>query len=153
MSQHSATIEWSRGAQPFTDGRYSRAHQWRFDGGAVVAASSSPHVVPVPLSDAANVDPEEAYVAALSSCHMLWFLGMAAEEGYCVDSYSDAAVGHMSHTADGRQWIGRVELRPSVVFSGARQPDAAELARLHHRAHASCFIANSVRTEVTVHAR
>ncbi len=152
MSQHSVTIEWSRGAQPFTDGRYSRAHHWRFDGGAVIAASSSPHVVREPFSDAANVDPEEAYVAALSSCHMLWFLSVSANEGYCVDSYCDQAVGHMTHTADGRQWIDRVELRPSVAFSGARQPDAADIARLHHRAHASCFIANSVRTEITVRA-
>ena len=153
MSQHSATIEWSRGSQPFTDGRYSRAHRWSFDGGAVVAASSSPHVVREPFSVAANVDPEEAYVAALSSCHMLWFLSVAAGEGYCVDAYCDQAVGHMTRAADGRQWIDRVELYPSVAFSGARQPDAEALARLHHRAHASCFLANSVRTEVTVHAR
>lgn len=153
MSQHSATIEWSRGAQPFTDGRYSRAHRWRFDGGAVVEASSSPQVVREPFSDAASVDPEEAYVAALSSCHMLWFLSMAAHAGYCVDSYCDVAEGHMTRTADGRQWIDRVELRPNIVFSGAKQPDAAELARLHHLAHGSCFLANSVRTEITVHAR
>ena len=84
---------------------------------------------------------------------MLWFLSMAAADGYCVDSYCDEAVGHMACSADGRQWIDRVELRPSIVFSGAKQPDAAELARLHHQAHASCFIAHSVRTEITVRAR
>lgn len=150
MSTHTATIEWSRGSQPFLDNKYSRAHAWRFDGGALIEASSSPAVVPQPFSNPTGVDPEEAYVAALSSCHMLWFLGLAAAEGYCVDSYRDDAVGHMERNAAGQQWISRIDLHPRVLFSGSRCPDAKALAHLHHEAHARCFIANSVRTEVTV---
>ena len=150
MSTHTATVEWSRGSQPFLDRKYSRAHVWKFDGGALVEASSSPHVVREPFSVAANVDPEEAFVAALSSCHMLGFLSIAAAAGYCVDSYRDEAAGHMTRNAAGHEWISRVELQPRVVFSGSKRPEAAALAHMHHEAHASCFIANSVRTEVVV---
>lgn len=150
MSEHVATIEWRRAdGAAFTDGRYSRRHELRFDGGAVVPASSSPDVVRVPYSDPSAVDPEEAFVASISSCHMLWFLSLARDAGWVVDHYLDGAVGHMEHHPDGYEWIARVELHPQVVFSG-RQPSAAELEALHHRAHASCFIANSVRTQITV---
>jgi organic hydroperoxide reductase OsmC/OhrA len=150
VANHSAIVTWERadGAK-FVDNRYSRAHRWQFDGGAVVAASSSPAVVPVPLSDAAGVDPEEAYVASLSSCHMLWFLFYAAKAGFVVDSYRDDAVGHMEKTAEGSQWMSRVVLRPTVAFSG-NVPDAAALSKMHDQAHHACFIANSVRTSISV---
>jgi len=149
MSKHSVSVEWSRQGATFTDRRYSRAHRWTFDGGAVVHASSSPDVVRVPFSDPAGVDPEEAYVAALSSCHMLWFLDIAAQAGHVVDSYVDHAEGRMARRPDGRDWVAEVDLRPQVSFVGPA-PDAQALAALHHRAHESCFIANSVKTEVRV---
>jgi organic hydroperoxide reductase OsmC/OhrA len=148
MSTYTATIEWHRNGAAFSDNRYGRAHVWRFDGGAVVPASASPHVVPVPLSDPAGVDPEEAFVASLSSCHMLWFLSLAAKRGLVVESYRDEAVGVMAKNADGKLAMTRVTLRPAVRFAGARAPAAGELQELHHRAHEECFIATSVRTEV-----
>jgi len=148
MAEHGAEIRWSRGDQPFTDGRYSRRHVVRFDGGHAMPGSSSPHVVPPPMSDAAAVDPEEAFVASLASCHMLWFLSLACERGWCVDRYVDAAVGTLARDAAGRLAMTVVRLRPQVAFGGDRRPDAEELARLHHEAHAQCFIANSVKTEV-----
>jgi len=148
--QHHATVEWERGTQAFTDQRYQRAHHWAFDGGTRVAASSSPQVVPLPYSDPYAVDPEEAFVAALSSCHMLWFLGIAAGRGFIVDRYRDQAVGHMRRDHEGRMWIARVELHPVVEFSGSRTPDAPTLAQLHHDAHSECFLARSVRSEVVV---
>ena len=153
MSSHSATIHWARGEQPFLDRRYSRAHVWRFDGGAEVPASSSPQVVRVPMSDASAVDPEEAFVASLSSCHLLWFLDLACRAGWCVDSYRDEAEGHMVNGADGKPWIAQVLLRPEVRFGGPRQPDAATVAQLHHQAHDECFLARSVRSEVIVQPR
>ncbi|HEY6003041.1 MAG TPA: OsmC family protein [Anaeromyxobacter sp.] len=148
MSTHTATVEWTRDGAVFSDGRYRRAHAWRFDGGAVVRASASPHVVPVPLSDPAGVDPEEAFVASLSSCHMLWFLALAADRGFVVDSYVDEAVGVMAPNHEGKLAITRVTLRPAVSFSGPRAPTADELRKLHHRAHEECFLARSVRTDV-----
>jgi organic hydroperoxide reductase OsmC/OhrA len=149
MSTHTVTVEWRREGAVFSDRRYSRVHHWTFDGGAVVLASSSPDVVRVPFSDPAGVDPEEAFVAALSSCHMLWFLDLAAQDGHVVEQYVDHAVGHMARRADGRDWVAEVDLCPVVRFTAAA-PDATALAALHHRAHESCFIANSVRTEVRV---
>ncbi|MEW5888456.1 MAG: OsmC family protein [Pseudomonadota bacterium] len=148
MSEYTATIHWQRGAQPFTDNRYSRGHTWTFDGGAQVPASSSPHVVPLPYSVASAVDPEEAYVASLSSCHMLWFLSIAAKRGFRIDSYTDTAVGLMDRNDAGRLAMTRVTLRPRAAFSGDRLPSAAELEAMHHEAHQQCFIANSVKTEV-----
>jgi organic hydroperoxide reductase OsmC/OhrA len=145
---HTATIRWQLGAADFLGKRYSRAHTWTFDGGVVVAASSSPHVVPVPMSDAGAVDPEEAFVAALSSCHMLWFLDIASRAGYAVQSYEDAADGHMGRNAGGKLAVDVVTLRPRTRFAGTRVPDAAALAALHHEAHAECFLANSVRCEI-----
>ncbi|MDH4392812.1 MAG: OsmC family protein [Aquabacterium sp.] len=153
MSTHTATIAWQRDGQPFTDRRYRRHHQWRFDGGAVVAGSSSPQVVPLPMSDAAAVDPEEAFVASLSSCHLLWFLDIACRAGWVVDSYQDDATGLLAPDANGQLAMTVVTLRPQVGFAGAYQPDAAEIARLHHAAHAACFIANSVRTDVRCEPR
>lgn len=148
MAQHSAEILWQRGEQSFLDNRYSRAHSWRFDGGLEVPASSSPQVVPLPCSDASAVDPEEAFVASLSSCHMLWFLALAAQQGFQVERYRDQALGVMAENAEGRLAMTEVVLRPQVCFGGERQPDAEQLHALHHRAHEACFIANSVKTEV-----
>ena len=148
MSEYTATVSWQRqeGAV-FTDQKYSRAHQWRFDGGAVVAGSSSPHVVRLPFSDPSAVDPEEAFVASLSSCHMLFFLSLAAAKGLVIDSYEDQALGVMAKNEAGRTAMTVVTLRPKVVFAG-RQPTAAELSDLHHRSHEECFIASSVKTDV-----
>jgi organic hydroperoxide reductase OsmC/OhrA len=148
MTDFTATIRWQRGDQPFIDKRYSRRHEWHFDGGAVVPGSSSPHAVRVPYSDPAAVDPEEAFVAALSSCHMLWFLDIAARAGWVVDDYRDTALGVMAPNAEGKLAMTRVTLRPAVTFSGGKQPDAGQLQALHHQAHAECFIANSVKSEV-----
>jgi len=154
MSEHLATVEWSRGDQDFTGARYSRAHDWRFDGGAVVRGSSAPStLVPTPLSDPSAVDPEEALVAALSSCHMLFFLAFAAKAGFTIDSYRDEAVGTLGRDERGKTSITMVALRPAVVFSGAVTPDEAAIDELHYRAHSACYIANSVRAEVTIEPR
>jgi organic hydroperoxide reductase OsmC/OhrA len=149
MTSYTATVRWSRSGAAYTDGRYSRAHQWAFDGGAVVPASSSPHVVPLPMSDPSGVDPEESFVASLSSCHMLFFLDFARRAGFVVDSYVDAAEGVMEKDGEGRMAMTRVTLRPVVEWSG-EGPDAAAVAELHHKAHEACFIANSVKTDVRV---
>lgn len=153
MSEHLATVEWSRGDQDFAGNRYSRAHDWRFDGGAAVRGSSAPTSVPVPMSDPAAVDPEEALVAALSSCHMLFFLAFAAKAGFTVDAYSDEAVGVLGRDERGKTSITTVALRPAVIFSGDQTPDALALEELHHRAHSACYIANSIRAEVTIEPR
>lgn len=147
-AMHSALVRWQLGEADFLGRRYSRAHTWTFDGGAVVPASSSPHVVPLPMSDARAVDPEEAFVASLSSCHMLWFLDIASRAGYVVEAYEDAAQGRMGRNDAGRLVVDIVTLRPRVRFAGARVPDAAALAALHHEAHDECFLANSVRCQV-----
>ncbi len=148
MSHHTAHVSWQRQAdEAFTDNRYSRRHRLRFDGGADWLGAASPQVVRVPLTDPAGVDPEEAFVASLSACHMLWFLNLAAESGWCVERYDDAATGTMARNAAGRLAITEVVLRPQVVFAG-RCPTAAEAEALHHRAHDECFIAASVLTTV-----
>jgi organic hydroperoxide reductase OsmC/OhrA len=149
---HRAAVLWSRDGAAFTDLRYSRGHAWRFDGGIEVPASSSPLVVPGD-SVAAAVDPEEAFVAALASCHMLTFLALAARDGFVVDRYADAAEGTMGEDAEGKAWVARVVLRPEIAWSGERRPTEAEAADLHRRAHADCFLARSVRTEVAVAPR
>jgi organic hydroperoxide reductase OsmC/OhrA len=149
MSEYQATVEWNRGDARFTDKRYSRGHLWRFDGGVEVPASASPHVVPLPMSVAAAVDPEEALVAALSSCHMLFFLSLAAARGLVVDSYRDEAVGTMAKDAGGKLAMSKVVLRPDVRYGGGQRPSRDEEDALHHQAHEECFIARSVRTEVT----
>jgi organic hydroperoxide reductase OsmC/OhrA len=148
MATHTAELVWERGEQPFVDNRYSRRHTARFDGGVSLPLSSSPAVVPVPMSDPAAVDPEEAFVAALASCHMLWFLGLAARAGFCVDSYRDAPVGTMGRDERNRIVMREVLLSPRVVFCGDALPTREQIAQLHHDAHAECFLANSVRCEV-----
>ncbi|HWT31762.1 MAG TPA: OsmC family protein [Propylenella sp.] len=149
--EYRATIVWRRDAEDFAKGRYSRAHEWRFDGGVTVPGSASPSVVPAPFSRQDAVDPEEAFVAALSSCHMLTFVDMARRAGILVESYEDEAVGVMERIAPGKMAITRVTLRPRIAFGGA-VPDRAKLDELHHAAHEACFIANSVKTEVKVEA-
>lgn len=153
MTEYLATVEWVRGDQPFLDNRYARAHDWRFDGGAVVRGSSAPESVPIPMSDPTAVDPEEALVASASSCHMLFFLAYAARAGFVVDRYLDEAVGIMGRDERGKVAIVSVVLRLAVTFSGETRPDAAALADLHHRSHEHCYIANSLRAEVTVEPR
>jgi organic hydroperoxide reductase OsmC/OhrA len=151
VSDHRAQITWRRGPEEkFVDSRYSRAHQWAFDAGVVVPASSAVSSVPLPYSKAENVDPEEALVAAISSCHMLTFLYLAAKSRFVVDSYEDRAVGSLTKDARGRQWVSRVVLSPRIEFSGTVVPDQPVVAELHHRAHEECFIANSVRSEISI---
>lgn len=150
MAEYGANVSWVRGGACFVDNRYSRAHQWRFDGGVSVPASASPHAVPVPLSDPAGVDPEEAFVAALASCHMLWFLSIAAKRGFVIESYSDSAVGYMEKNDRDRLAMTRVSLRPQIAFSGDRLPSGEQIKEMHDRAHHECYIANSVLTVVTV---
>lgn len=147
--QFEAKLEWRRNGQDFLDQRYSRAHEWIFDGGLRVPASSSPLSVPLPMSDPANVDPEEALVAAASSCHMLFFLSIAARRGHTVESYADHAVGLLGKDAGGRMAMTRITLRPEIVFAGA-YPSEEELAAIHHEAHDKCYIANSLKAQVVV---
>ena len=149
MSQYSARIVWNRGGAPFVDKRYSRLHTWEFDGGAVVRGSSSPASVPLPYSEPTAVDPEEAFVASLSSCHMLWFLSIAAKNGFCVQSYEDQAVGTLAAGSDGKLRMTAVNLRPHAVFVGDKLPTADLVREMHADAHEECFIANSVKTELT----
>jgi organic hydroperoxide reductase OsmC/OhrA len=148
MSHYTAQLLWQREGADFAGNRYSRRHTISFDGGAQVLASSSPHVVPVPLSDPAGVDPEEGFVASLASCHMLWFLSIAAKAGYIVDRYSDSAEGVMARNAAGKLAMTQVTLRPQAAFSGERRPTREQLEALHHRAHEECYIANSVTSDV-----
>ena len=152
MSEHQATITWSTAVAPgdFTKGKYSREHVWTFDGGASMAASASPSVVPQPWSSAAAVDPEEAFVASIASCHMLTFLFLAAKKGFALASYRDAAIGVMAKGANGVPWVSKVTLRPELAWAGDKRPTAAELAELHHASHEQCFISNSIKTEVVV---
>jgi organic hydroperoxide reductase OsmC/OhrA len=153
MSEYAATITWSRDGAAFTDNRYSRSHRWLFDGGIEVPASSSPTVVPLPLSVAAAVDPEEAFVASLSSCHMLWFLSIAANRGFVVDSYHDAAVGVLAKDSAGKLAMTQITLRPEARFGGDRRPTRDELTGMHQESHEQCFIARSVTTEVRCEPR
>ncbi len=148
MAGYTAEVLWERGEQNFLDRCYSRKHRISFDGGVQLPASSSPHVVPVPLSDASAADPEEAFVASLASCHMLWLLSIAARRKFRVDRYFDAAVGILGKNPEGNMAMTVVTLRPEVRFSGERQPTREEILEMHHEAHAQCFIANSVKTEV-----
>jgi len=147
---HTATITWARSGPDFLAGKYSREHTWKFDGGVVVPASPSPSVVPAPYSNPASVDPEEAYVAAVASCHMLTFLFLASRKGFEVESYADTAVGHMTKNERGVPWVSTVELSPKIGYGADRRPSATEEADLHHAAHEQCYIAASIRTEVRV---
>ena len=149
MSEYTANIRWNRGDdEAYVDNKYSRGHEWRFDGGLTIPASSSPQVVPLPYSLEQNIDPEEAFVASLSSCHMLFFLSIAAKRQYIVEEYVDSAIGIMDRDSDGKECMTRVTLCPQIKFSGKKLPDLALLEKMHHLAHDQCFIANSVKTEV-----
>ncbi len=151
MATYEANVKWQRqSGERFVDRRYSRAHEWLFDGGARVHASASPHVVPLPFSDPSGVDPEEALVAAVASCHMLFFLDLAAQAGFTVAAYDDRAVGMMSKEPDGREWMSKIALRPHVMFAGEKRPTPAEVDALHHEAHAACYIANSIKSAVVI---
>jgi organic hydroperoxide reductase OsmC/OhrA len=147
--EYNATIVWTRGDAAFTDNRYSRGHAWKFDG-LEVPGSSAPSSVRLPYSVAEAVDPEEALVAAVSSCHMLFFLSFAAKEGLVVDRYEDAARGVMTKNAAGKLYVSTITLNPAVTFSGAKRPTQADVDALHHHAHEECFIANSVKSEIVV---
>ena len=149
MKQFEAKLAWQRGSQSFADQRYSRAHEWIFDGGLRVPASSSPLSVPAPMSDPAAVDPEEALVAAASSCHMLFFLSIAAQRGFVVDDYRDHAIGFMEKNELGKIAMTKIVLRPAITFS-LTPPTAAELAAIHHTAHEKCYIASSIRADIVV---
>jgi organic hydroperoxide reductase OsmC/OhrA len=152
MSEHKAIIRWKRTSPDFLKGKYSREHTWTFDGGLTIPASPSPAVVPVPYSNPAHVDPEEAFVASLSSCHMLTFIFLAGKQGFVVDSYEDEAIGSMAKNEKGIPWVSNVALHPNIVYSGDKLPTPEDEAKLHHLAHENCFIANSVKTAITIAA-
>jgi len=148
--EYRASVTWKRGDAKFTDQRYSRAHEWSFDGGVTVPASSSPLSVRLPYSVAEAVDPEEALVAALASCHMLTFLYVAAKQGFVVDTYADDPVGEMTKNERGKLWVSKITLSPRITFSGDKRPSSEQLDELHHLAHEECYIANSIKSEVVV---
>ncbi len=150
MSRYLVTIDWTRKGPDFSQGQYSREHTWSFDAGITVKASSSPSVVPAPWSNPAHVDPEEAFVAAVSSCHMLTFVWEASCAGFVVDSYHDEAVGEMTKNERGVPWMSTITLRPRITWSGDKLPTEQDLEHLHHVAHEQCYIANSIRTDVRV---
>jgi organic hydroperoxide reductase OsmC/OhrA len=150
MSEHKAIIRWHRTSPDFLKGKYSREHTWTFDGGLTIPASASPSVVPVPYSNPAHVDPEEAFVASISSCHMLTFIYFAGKQGFQVDGYEDEAVGTMTKNDKGIPWISAVTLHPKIAYSGDKLPTPTDEEKLHHLAHENCFIANSIKTVVTV---
>jgi organic hydroperoxide reductase OsmC/OhrA len=150
MSNHTATISWKRSGADFLKGQYSREHTWTFDGGLVVPASPSPSNVKEPYSNPAYVDPEEAFLASISSCHMLTYLFLASRQGFQVDTYHDEATGFMTKNEKGVPWMSTVTLRPQMTYSGDKRPAAEDIAHLHHLAHEQCFIANSIKTHVSV---
>jgi organic hydroperoxide reductase OsmC/OhrA len=150
MSAHKAIIRWKGAGPDFLTGKYSREHTWTFDGGLTVPASPSPAIVAAPYSNAANVDPEEAFVAAVSSCHMLFYLMFAYQHGFQVDSYEDEAVGTMSKNERGILWISAIRLNPHIAYGGEKLPSPADEEHLHHLSHEQCFIANSIKTQVSV---
>ena len=148
-SHYNATVVWQRGSQTFSDNKYSRAHQWVFDSGTSIAASSSPHIVPLPYSVDENIDPEEAFVASLSSCHMLFFLSFAAKNKWIIDRYEDSASGTLEKNEEGKLAMTKVVLDPKIKYSG-ETPSKEQEAEIHHLAHEACFIANSVKTVVEI---
>jgi len=152
MSEYKAIITWKNTGPDFLKGKYSREHTWTFDGGVTVAASASPSVVPPPYSNPAQVDPEEAFVASVSSCHLLTYIYLACRQGFQVDSYHDEAVGVMTKNEKGVPWVSSITLHPRIAYGGGKLPTAEEEAHLHHLAHEQCYIANSIKTEVTVNA-
>jgi len=150
MSEHRARVTWEQAGGPFAKRQYSRAHRWSFDGGVTVPAAASPSAVPAQFTDPSAVDPEEAYVAAISSCHLLSFLPLAALAGFEVLRYEDDAVGRMTKNESGKLWVSEIDLHPRITWAEGKAPDAEQEADLHHRAHDECYIANSVRTEIRV---
>lgn len=152
MNQYRATIQWRNNDETFTDNKYSRKHSWHFDGGLEIPASASPHIVGEPYADPSAVDPEEAFVASLSSCHMLWFLSLAARQNFVVAEYRDRAKGTMRKNTEGKLAITEVILRPVVMFHNTK-PEQQVFEELHHQAHQKCFIAHSVKTEITIDAQ
>jgi organic hydroperoxide reductase OsmC/OhrA len=150
MSEYKATIKWQRNSPEFLTGKYSREHIWSFDGGVTVPASASPAVVPAPWSNPAGVDPEEAFVASLSSCHMLTFLYLACKAGFQIENYEDEAIGKVTKNEKGVLWVSLVTLNPRITYDGEKLPAPEDEERLHHQAHEQCYIANSVKTEVVV---
>lgn len=148
MSNYNATIKWLRNSQDFVAKKYSRAHEWIFDGGTIIPASASPHIVPSPWSVESHVDPEEAFIASVSSCHMLFYLDIAATRGFQVDSYTDNAVGEMNKNHRGKMMVSLITLNPIAKHSGENLPDQETMRDMHHEAHAECFIANSIKAEV-----
>jgi len=149
LSIYTANVIWKRGKQAFTDNKYSRAHTWIFDGGCEIPASPSPHIVPLPYSVEENVDPEEAFIASLSSCHMLFFLSIAAKKKLLIDSYDDNAIGILEENSQDQLVMTKITLDPKIIFSN-KQPSKEEIKKMHHLAHQQCFLANSVKTEITV---
>ena len=150
MSEYKAVIKWQRTSPDFLKGKYSREHTWSFDGGVTLPASASPAVVPAPWSNPSGVDPEEAFVASLSSCHMLTFLYLACKAGFQIDSYEDEAIGNVTKNENGVPWVSLVTLNPRITYGGEKLPAPTDEERLHHLAHEQCYIANSVKTEVVV---
>ena len=150
MSEHRASIAWKLTGPSFRKGHFSREHTWTFDGGVTVPASPSPTVIPAPWANAAGVDPEEAFVASIASCHMLTFLWVASRQGFEVESYEDDAVGVLTKNERRISWVSTVTLHPRIVYTGDKRPTREDEAQMHHAAHEQCFIANSVKTEVTV---
>ena len=146
MSEHKANVQWARGKNEFNHESYNRDHVVTFEGGIEIKASAAPGFQGNPD----YVDPEEALVGALSSCHMLTFLAIAAKKRLTVDSYEDDAVGFLEKNGDGRMAVTRATLRPKVVWGGDKTPTSEEIERIHEKAHQACFIANSVLTEVTI---
>jgi len=154
LSKYFAKVSWNRAIdEEFSDNKYSRGHEWIFDGGLTIPASSSPHIVPLPYSIETNVDPEEAFVASLSSCHMLFFLSIAAKRKYVVDSYVDDSVGVVNKDSEGKLMVSTVTLHPLIRFSGDKRPTPEQIEKMHHLAHSQCFIANSVKTKVEVESQ
>lgn len=150
MSEHIATIKWQRNQAKFTDNKYSREHLWQFDGGTKIPASSSPQVVPVPHSNPNYIDPEEAFIASIASCHMLWFLAIAANQEFTIESYLDRAVGLMSQNKDGKLAMTQITLSPTIVFSADNLPTTKQVEKMHQEAHQNCFLANSIKTEIII---
>jgi organic hydroperoxide reductase OsmC/OhrA len=152
MHKYEAKVSWNRNGAKFLGQQYSRGHEWAFDGGVKVPASASPQAVRAPLSVVEAVDPEEALVAAASSCHMLFFLSLASKQGFVVESYMDEPFGMVEKNPQGKFAVTKITLRPKIQFSGEKLPSVAELSALHHAAHEECYIANSIKSEVVVEA-
>lgn len=150
MSEHTATIKWRRNQATFIDNKYSREHIWQFDGGVEISASASSQVVPVPYSNPNYIDPEEAFVASISSCHMLWFLAIAAKKKFVVENYRDRAVGLMAKNKEGKLAIIKIELYPKISFTDDKLPTEKQIGQMHQEAHYNCFLANSVKTEIVI---